>query len=267
MPASCANKTKDGDETDVDCGGKFCVPCALGAKCKDASDCVTKGCSNGVCSTCADELLNGDETDTNCGGSCPPCPDAHVCKVDAECSTGGCVAGVCHLLPRCHDGKLNDDEVDVDCGGKTCLRCADGKKCKLGDDCLSGKCVNGTCGKFTCQCPMNPYGLHCRQDGTCACDGRSCDDCCEGHTKCGGYNGIDQLCGRYGKFCTQCGPIFSGCFHGIYRTYCWNQLGPLCKTGCCVGTWCYPSNTVEHCGGAICQTCKQGMMCQAGACK
>lgn len=48
---SCFNGIKDGDETDVDCGGS-CVPCA----------------------TCDDGIKNGEETGIDCGGpDCEPC--------------------------------------------------------------------------------------------------------------------------------------------------------------------------------------------------
>ena len=48
--ASCFNGIKDGDETNVDCGGS-CAPCA----------------------TCDDGIKNGDEEGIDCGGSdCAP---------------------------------------------------------------------------------------------------------------------------------------------------------------------------------------------------
>jgi hypothetical protein len=40
---------KDGDETDVDCGGKTCPQCGFGAACSDDPDCVTGFCTGGVC--------------------------------------------------------------------------------------------------------------------------------------------------------------------------------------------------------------------------
>src|SRR4051812_33535945 len=40
MPASCLNNLRDGDETDVDCGGVKCPRCASGKMCKIAIDCV-----------------------------------------------------------------------------------------------------------------------------------------------------------------------------------------------------------------------------------
>ncbi|GEM_PF-7120456 len=45
---TCDDKKQNQDETDVDCGGS-CKVCALGQKCKVASDCETNECTGGVC--------------------------------------------------------------------------------------------------------------------------------------------------------------------------------------------------------------------------
>jgi hypothetical protein len=48
--ASCTDGIEDGAETDVDCGGNACAPCAVGKKCLVDSDCLTSVCSlAGVC--------------------------------------------------------------------------------------------------------------------------------------------------------------------------------------------------------------------------
>jgi hypothetical protein len=41
--ASCSDVTRNGDESDVDCGGS-CAPCALGKACATADDCATFTC-------------------------------------------------------------------------------------------------------------------------------------------------------------------------------------------------------------------------------
>jgi hypothetical protein len=46
---SCANGVRDGDETDVDCGGAICPACANGRACVAAQDCVGRGCTGGKC--------------------------------------------------------------------------------------------------------------------------------------------------------------------------------------------------------------------------
>jgi hypothetical protein len=47
--ASCTDGIKDGTETDVDCGGGVCAPCASGKACLTNSDCMTMFCNAGIC--------------------------------------------------------------------------------------------------------------------------------------------------------------------------------------------------------------------------
>ncbi|APR78070.1 Endoglucanase [Minicystis rosea] len=49
-PLSCGNGVKDGTETDVDCGGPDCGPCAIGKQCANNGDCAGEACRTGVCS-------------------------------------------------------------------------------------------------------------------------------------------------------------------------------------------------------------------------
>jgi hypothetical protein len=65
---------KNGDETDVDCGGASAPGCADGKSCKSGSDCASGACTGGKCKSPApdDKIKNGDETDVDCGGSKAP---------------------------------------------------------------------------------------------------------------------------------------------------------------------------------------------------
>ena len=45
----CADGVLDGNETDVDCGGPDCAPCASGKMCLFGSDCTSGTCTNGRC--------------------------------------------------------------------------------------------------------------------------------------------------------------------------------------------------------------------------
>ena len=47
----CIDGMQDGDETDLDCGGPTCTPCANGLMCMVNSDCLSNNCSGGT--TCA----------------------------------------------------------------------------------------------------------------------------------------------------------------------------------------------------------------------
>lgn len=48
-PMRCRNHRKDGDETDVDCGGTGCAPCAADELCARNSDCGSGSCADGTC--------------------------------------------------------------------------------------------------------------------------------------------------------------------------------------------------------------------------
>ena len=95
---SCTDQVKDGDETDVDCGGS-CGPCGDGKACATGSDCTSGVCDSDT-NTCAapacdDEVKNGNETDVDCGGSCDPCDDGKACETGTDCASGVCEDDVC----------------------------------------------------------------------------------------------------------------------------------------------------------------------------
>jgi hypothetical protein len=95
--AGCGDSTKNGSETDVDCGGGMCPPCVTGKACATGPDCVGAVCTANVCApTCTDGIKNGAESDVDCGGSCAAkCDVTKACGVGADCKTGSCVAQAC----------------------------------------------------------------------------------------------------------------------------------------------------------------------------
>lgn len=100
----CADGMKDNLETDVDCGGTVCQPCADGKMCKEITDCVGKGCTNNTCDTptCTDKILNEDETDTDCGGAtCPKCTVGRKCAAAGDCTSSTCTQGTSGLACGC----------------------------------------------------------------------------------------------------------------------------------------------------------------------
>ncbi|MGC4070742.1 MAG: hypothetical protein QM784_40015 [Polyangiaceae bacterium] len=101
---SCTDKLKNGDETDVDCGGSCETKCAFGKKCAADGDCAVGSCAANVCTTCSNKTLDGDETDVDCGGSCSTkCAETQKCKARSDCSTYNCdtTAGVCGPQVNC----------------------------------------------------------------------------------------------------------------------------------------------------------------------
>jgi hypothetical protein len=168
----CFDCTKNGLETDVDCGGDSCPPCSEGDACNTGADCDTLVCFSGQCGPpsvggcgqldpenpdCNDCTKNGPETDVDCGGdSCAPCLLGEGCEVDADCATRACQQGACVTEvpgcnpvdpenPNCGDCTQNGVETDVDCGGDACGPCPPGKACVNDADCAELVCDAGTC--------------------------------------------------------------------------------------------------------------------------
>jgi len=149
-PAVCRNLKKDGDETDIDCGGS-CLDCANGESCRLDSDCVNDFCnSSNKCASpsCDDDVRNGRETDVDCGGNCRSCDVNKYCSKDSDCKTNNCDASTekcAETVDSCENNRLDVDETDTDCGG-SCPGCGVGEDCDSDSDCISTtECKNGEC--------------------------------------------------------------------------------------------------------------------------
>jgi hypothetical protein len=94
----CRDRVRDGDETDVDCGGS-CQPCAAMKQCSRAEDCQSRACDAGRCraATCSDGVRDGYESDVDCGGSCAKCASGLACAADWDCASGKCDNGIASL--------------------------------------------------------------------------------------------------------------------------------------------------------------------------
>src|SRR5262249_28578745 len=91
---------KNGGETDVDCGGPDCDPCAVGKACAASADCEGGACVGGECAgaaaACTDAVKDANETDVDCGGpDCAPCAVGKGCERGPDCESGLCVNNVC----------------------------------------------------------------------------------------------------------------------------------------------------------------------------
>ncbi|MFO8016836.1 MAG: thrombospondin type 3 repeat-containing protein [Candidatus Woesearchaeota archaeon] len=148
---NCNNGVRDGEETDVDCGGS-CKGCGLNQSCGVNADCESNFCMNGTCAepTCDDGIKNGpygnEETSTDCGGHC-----GATCGLNQTCNNDGdCISGFCNpdndtcQTPTCEDGYQNGNETGVDCGGDCFTDCddkdGDGIKDVWEDEYCGGDC-------------------------------------------------------------------------------------------------------------------------------
>ncbi len=109
VAAGCADGMHDGDETDEDCGGPTCLPCAVDKGCDGAADCVSGFCdinagggggaATGLCKACgSNQDCSGDDwcDPMTAGGTCvAPRVKGDVCDDSAQCESGHCVDGTC----------------------------------------------------------------------------------------------------------------------------------------------------------------------------
>src|SRR6185369_11784680 len=191
----CDDTVKNGNETDVDCGGS-CSPCIPGQKCGQGSDCNSLVCDlsaqPAVCKIplCNDGVKNGGETDKDCGGpSCgASCHAGQACLAKTDCQCAVCTNAVC--APACGDGIICSDAVTETCddgnaaSGDGCTNCAvdfgyacgtaapsvcnstcgDGKKAS-NEPCDDGNGVNGD-GCSACAVDFG-YNCTCTQPSVC----------------------------------------------------------------------------------------------------
>jgi hypothetical protein len=287
VPITCMNNTQDGNETDEDCGGPVCSPCADNLKCLVPSDCQSGVCSGNplTCQppSCDDTVENGDETDVDCGGSCAQAPDNKKCADGDSCLQGtDCQSGVCGGVtcqaPTCNDGVKNGTEGDTDCGATCGLAklCPNTNTCGNGLDCQSGFCNGGVCAPcgVTTDCSMTSYCNNgvCVPDqvnGLTCTDGAECQsgNCIDGRC-CGGACQTCEACNVAGSEGT-CSPIPAGqpdtdsCDAGGTKV-CNGMSGPSACKGkngvpCSGGSECVNGNCVD---GVCCDTACTGT-CQA----
>jgi hypothetical protein len=88
---TCRDRIRDGDETDVDCGGS-CQKCAAMKTCTQPSDCQTSDCIAGTCApaSCTDGVRDGYESDVDCGSACGKCGVGQICAAGWDCASNSC---------------------------------------------------------------------------------------------------------------------------------------------------------------------------------
>lgn len=91
---TCFDRSKNGDETDIDCGGSCGKKCESEQACTQRSDCECQplGCVGNACGTWQKTgFVNGDETDVDCGGACGvKCAGNKLCKLNRDCQSNDC---------------------------------------------------------------------------------------------------------------------------------------------------------------------------------
>lgn len=211
----CEDGVRNGDETDVDCGGSCGSTCTIGQACASEDDCDSKfKCVDGVC------------CENSCGGTCNACnqmahpgacspfsgKDEPDCAAPQECNASGqcvsssstcssdnnCASGLCHAPTCIYCARAEDCKSQICIDGYCASAAANGAACTGDDGCSSAHCVDGICCDEACEegcmgCHTAYTGL---DSGICgnitlgydphdACDGPGAAATCDGHGACG----------------------------------------------------------------------------------
>ncbi|WP_437508605.1 hypothetical protein [Sorangium sp. So ce1099] len=195
---ACADGTKNGEETDVDCGGPTCPQCDLAKACAEADDCASGFCADDVCcnaacdedcDACAADLKeSGDESGT-CGAS----------KAETECGETTCSEGVesgrgtCDgTSTECEPGEPKECETFAcDPEANACFsECTEDAQCALCHVCDP---EDGSCALA----PAGTPGLGCEENQACdaagACKVANGQACTDGE-ECASGSCVDGVC-------------------------------------------------------------------------
>ena len=285
---SCYDGIKNGDESDIDCGGSSCRSCDTNSVCLVATDCLTGNCAANSCQPTADQLCRNDATDTSngetdhdCGGpSCGQCADGNTCLLGSDCGSNVCtdigtVAVPNSVCTSCGNGEKDGVETDIDCGSIACpvLPCVIDQLCKTGADCSSGNCDNsapsadGLGGTHADYAARSAAGVCELAVGCGICmpptPATTCSDTSYGQSEtCIDGGGVE--CTALGKLCPTCGGSVLG-------NRCSCAADSDCDSRHCSSTsTCFSctngvkdaqgDETDVDCGGP-CNTCAVGLMC------
>jgi hypothetical protein len=243
-PPSCSNGVRDGNETDVDCGGG-CPGCAAGEHCYGGEDCASGECGgpldNSTCEPlhCGNGVKDLDEGDVDCGGTeCDKCETGQLCERNSDCWLNACRDGVC--IQPCK--RLDDCGSDASCEDEQCVYCTFSDECRYS---------NQTCGPTSGECA-------CRHGYT-VCVAASCDnglqEAQETDVDCGGSDcGVCQI----GQRCEEGVDCASGyCITSPKR----NALYQYCFPAHCNNDVTDEDETGRDCGGPSCNPCDPGYEC------
>jgi hypothetical protein len=238
---ACNDSIKDGNETDIDCGGNpstCATRCAQGKKCTAPSDCASGlSCADGVC------------CNTPCTGSCQAC--SAVAKgqgADGVC--GAVKSGVTDPKNAC------TATAQSTCGPKGTL-CNGAGACQLwlnGTVCQAASCTSAT---------LLAKAQTCNGSGSCVAGSPATSDC------------TPYLCSN-ATCATSCGTFDSNCVPGDFcngasQCQALKQAGTACggnhecAGNLCAGGFCCSGACLDH-GSASCGTrgtCASG----TGACQ
>jgi hypothetical protein len=257
----CMDQVRDGDETDVDCGGQSCGGCANGLACTIGADCATGFCSSNKCSARA------------AGASCSAntqCASG-VCGVNGSgnCCTAACTSGSCGATACDGSGACVYPGASVACGTPSCSAAMlTPNACDGAGSCHAGSpapCPNNlACASATACLPMCGSDPDCASGYYCAsgCQpqqavGAVCtlgDQCLSGHC-------VDGYCCNSvcTTACQACSASLTGGANGMCAAVTDGQADPrglcgssanVCQAGVCSGVPGVPGSVVATAGAS-----------------
>ncbi|MFT3774752.1 MAG: hypothetical protein QM820_56095 [Minicystis sp.] len=163
----CGDGQKDGSETDIDCGGPACSPCADGKHCLVDADCGPTGsCVGGLCT-------GSSSSGSSSSGGPISCTKAADCSgPDDPCAYRSCINGVCGIYVVPAGASWSTEQTDGDCKLNTCdgagnvVQVADPTDAPLLPP-ISSLCSAWTCNGMTPVPVYAPDGTTCPSNGTC----------------------------------------------------------------------------------------------------
>ncbi len=220
-PPTCSDGVRNGQESDVDCGGPDCGRCELRRACLTPDDCGSGLCRQRVCAA----------------------REGPVCLRNADCPGGACVDGVC--VGACPPPLLQCQGacVDVRNDPASCGEC--GRACAPGQRCNAGTCEE-VCPPGTLACAQGP-GLACVNTSIDVLHCGSCTNVCLPGQRCAA--GVcESNCAPFQAFCMgQC--VFTGT-DPLHCGGCNQPCAPgqVCSMGMCAAA-CTPPVVV--CDGGV----------------
>jgi hypothetical protein len=285
---ACNDTKKDGNETDVDCGGNVATctnRCAQGKKCNITADCAGGlTCTDGVCCNSA------------CGGSCEACtkaktgqpsgvdglcqpvasgvPDPRGVCTSSAASTCGDEGGLCNGSGACATWPNGTVCQAASCSGATTVikteTCAGGTCTSSGQtDCTPYRCAAGAC-TATCNvdgdCASGSY--YCNASHQCTLRLTQGAACITGGsaTQCQSGNCVDGFCcnSACNTQCQACSNALTGGANGT----CGNvNPGTADPSGTCTVQAPTSCGTDGLCAaGGACQDYTSGSVCVSASC-
>jgi len=152
--ASCGDLAKNGNETDIDCGGPDCSPCANTKVCAAGTDCTSGNCVGNVCVECV---------------SAATCPGG----ADTECHIKTCINNTCGINDPVM-GTVTVAQTDDDCKENQCDGAGNIVVVNQDADLPAAdttQCTTETCTAGVPSSPPTGVGTACNDNGGSVCNG------------------------------------------------------------------------------------------------